>query len=123
MNSTINQLKKRIHDNAIVKGFHDEPLEVGTLLMLVVSELGEALEAHRTGQRANLKQFEELLFSKVEFKTAFEIAIKNSFEDELADVIIRMLDVCAVHNIDINKHIELKHKYNTTRPRKHGKRY
>jgi hypothetical protein len=37
--------------------------------------------------------------------------------------IIRILDICGSRGIDIDKHIELKMKYNATRERMHGKKY
>lgn len=39
---------------------------------------------------------------------------------EMADCIIRILDWCGRENIDIEKMIEIKHKYNKSRPYRHG---
>lgn len=39
---------------------------------------------------------------------------------ELADTIIRILDMCALYNIDIDKILIKKHKLNIARPYKHG---
>jgi hypothetical protein len=39
---------------------------------------------------------------------AFETHIKSSFEDEVADVAIRLFDLCGGLGIDLEKHIELK---------------
>lgn len=41
----LNELSKEIHNYAKKKGFWDIEREMGTLLMLVVSELSEAREA------------------------------------------------------------------------------
>lgn len=97
---------------------------VGELLMLVVSELGEALEAHRKGRLStcvilNVKELHDI----EEFKLQFERRIKDSLQDELADAVIRIADMCGYLGIDLEKHIELKMKYNATREYKHGKRY
>ena len=43
----LNDAANKIHQNAKEKGFWDEERETGTLLMLCVSELSEALEADR----------------------------------------------------------------------------
>ena len=56
-------------------------------------------------------------------KQTFEHHVKDTFEDELADAVIRILDLCGAKGIDIEKHIELKMKYNETRERMHGKKY
>ena len=53
----------------------------------------------------------------------FRELIKDSLEDELADAVIRIADMCGYLGIDLEKHIELKMKYNATREYKHGKRY
>lgn len=47
----------------------------------------------------------------------------ETFEFELADTIIRILDLCGAKGIDIEKHIELKMKYNESREKMHGKKY
>jgi len=48
--------------------------------------------------------------------------VKDTFEDELADTIIRILDLCGYLGIDIDEHINLKMAYNRERPYKHNKK-
>jgi len=62
-------------------------------------------------------------FDDKRFKIEFEVMVKSSFEDEIADTIIRLLDLCAAHDIDIDWHIKAKLRYNRLRPAKHGKAY
>jgi NTP pyrophosphatase (non-canonical NTP hydrolase) len=57
------------------------------------------------------------------WKAGFEKAVKSSFEDEIADVAIRLFDLCGGMGIDLEKHIEMKMKYNSLRPYKHGKKF
>ena len=120
---TLNQLRDEIHEYAISKGFWDKERETGTLLMLCVSELAEAMEADRNVLYADLELIEKDKENFIDFKWSFENSIKDTFEDELADTIIRILDLCGAKGIDIEKHIELKMKYNATRERMHGKKY
>lgn len=120
---TLNQLRDEIHENAKNKGFWDKERETGTLLMLCVSELAEAMEADRKDRYADLELIEKDKEDFIDFKWSFENSIKDTFEDELADAIIRILDICGARGIDIDKHIELKMKYNATRERMHGKKY
>lgn len=119
----MNELAKKIHENAIRHGFYDNKRETGTLLMLCVSELSEALEADRKNIRADLNAFDSSCNVGESFNGAFERTIKDTFEDEIADTIIRLLDLCGYYNIDIDEHIRLKMKYNEMRQHMHGKSY
>lgn len=145
---TIKEVVREAHKNSRSKGFYDlpssilekmlslpimfTPLEykavkdafIGQRLMLITSELGEALEANRKDRIANLDKFEnDQNLPNVEFKESFEKNIKDSFEDELADATIRIGDLAGWLNIDLSGHIDLKHQYNTERPHMHGKAY
>ena len=122
----LNDAAQQIHKAAKEKGFWDKPRETGTLLMLCVSELSEALEADRKGKRARIDDYIKGYSHQdnLQQKTAgFELHIKDSFEDELADTIIRILDLCGAKGIDIERHINLKLAYNKTREKMHGKAY
>ena len=123
------QLQKTIHDIAKDKGFWDKERNVGELLMLCVSELGEALEAHRKDRFAdkdqhyrNLQGVDSTVFRRAE-KESFELEIKDTFEDEIADTVIRLLDLAEGLDIDLEWHINEKMKYNKTREKLHGKKY
>jgi NTP pyrophosphatase (non-canonical NTP hydrolase) len=110
------------------KGFWDKPRNVGEMLMLIVTELGEAMEAHQNFDFADLPKFESLIKldncdTSETYSSLFKQHMKDKFEDELADTVIRLLDMCGGLNIDIEKHIEYKLHYNKTRPRLHGKKY
>jgi len=134
----LNELAKDIYLANKEKGFWlDNPKDrnVGELIALMHSELSEALEAHRTGAKWPADWQHEIVHAALNFDRRgvtsrddiapfmdeFETRIKNSFPDELADTIIRVLDFCGAHDIDIESHIELKLAYNKLRPHKHGK--
>lgn len=128
----MNELAKTIHEIAVKHGFYDNKRETGTLLMLCVSELSEALEADRKDRRARLDSFQRKqkfrnpdseIPEERSFQADFEICVKDTFEDEIADAVIRLLDLCAYQGIDIEKHIELKMRYNAMRSYKHEKKY
>lgn len=95
---TIKELKAEIHANAVEKGFWDKERNVGELFMLVITELAEALEAHRKGKMSNVPLFEaegglEAPQYLGGLQERFELHIKDTFEDELADTMIRILDL------------------------------
>ncbi len=124
----LNEASQKIHEANKEKGFYDKPREIGTLLMLVVSELSEALEADRKDIHADFEAYETKLNSEpnrafVKQPCIFQKYIKDTFEDEIADTFIRLFDLCGYMNIDIEKHIMLKLSYNEYRPHKHGKNY
>ena len=129
----LNKLSQEIHENAKSKGFFDSEKNIGEMLCLIHSEVSEALEADRKSHYADvsniqLKGMADSNFGHAYqyddiFKLGFEEDVKNSFEDELADVIIRVLDLCAFKGIDIESHIKAKMRYNSMREHKHGKNY
>jgi hypothetical protein len=43
----LNEISKQIHENAKAKGFWDKDRNHGEMLMLIVSEVSEAMEADR----------------------------------------------------------------------------
>lgn len=45
------------------------------------------------------------------------------FEFEMADICIRVFDMCGWKGIDLESHIAAKMRYNSLRPHKHGKKY
>lgn len=122
----INQLAQDIHENAKAKGFYPEGSvrNMGEMLCLVHSEVSEAMEADRKDHfcQGDIKELLQLR-EQSEFLQAFEKQVKGSFEDELADIAIRVMDIAAYKGIDLQAHIEAKAHYNKTRPFKHGKNY
>jgi len=81
----------------------DPNKNIGELLMLIVSELGEALEAHRCGRfadwtgNAGLNNFDNFKAGGVRlycWLKDYEKYIKDTFEDKIADAIIGLFDLC-----------------------------
>ncbi len=93
---TLTELSQLCHSIAKEKGFWDQERNIGEALMLVVTELAEAMEAHRVEDEAE-------------------------FHEEIADVFIRLLDLCGGLGIDIQAEIAKKCEKNKKRPYKHGK--
>lgn len=108
---SLNMLRDEVHQNAVNKGWWDKPREFGTLCALIHSEVSEALEEHRNGKDENMSyvSFDNNGIEKIE-----------GIPSELADIIIRVLDICGFHDIDIELIIRKKMKYNASREHKHG---
>ena len=166
------------HQQAEAKGFWKDPHHEDHYLMLVVTELAEAVEADRKGKWAKLDHDTIDTLERIggaPYAQMFLREIKDTVEDEIADACIRLLDligskatedeemgviyvcpsyykktlthmlfrVCKTiggdnplnyplsllkavserYEFNLMKHIELKLKYNETRPALHGKKY
>jgi NTP pyrophosphatase (non-canonical NTP hydrolase) len=148
--NTIKELQKEIHQIAIKKGFWEDDITldinyrqanieydqspislsytVSRKLMLIVSELGEALEALRNNKLCNksinIQDYKDLNNESLpDIISVVDTFIKDTFEDELADSVIRILDLAEWLGIDLETHIKLKIEYNKTRDIKHNKEF
>ena len=123
----IYSLSKEINKNAHQKGFWEENYNTAEKLALIHSEVSEALECDRKGRYADpcdkILQPCYVIIDEEAFAKDFEAKVKDTFEDELADIVIRVFDLAFEKGIDLENHIELKMMYNKTRPYKHGKKY
>jgi NTP pyrophosphatase (non-canonical NTP hydrolase) len=122
----INDLAQAIYANATAKGFYENGAasNIGERLALIHSEVSEALEADRKGKHATFSPKEMYAIeSNTVFNVEFRTHIKDSFEDELADAMIRIMDLAAHKGIDLEAHILAKMRYNSMREYKHGKKY
>ena len=101
-------LAEEIHKNAVSKGFWDrtvDPIFVAKQMMMIVSEVVEAMEALRTEMDP------------------------DQMSDEFADIIIRTLDLYAgmveagYMKKSLDAAIKEKMEKNSNRPIKHGVRF
>lgn len=99
----IKEFTERAYRIACEHGFHDEKLPVEHWMMLVVSEIGEMVEADRKNRHAFVG--DKLDISSTDFAEWFEKNIKDTVEDELADVAIRIFDLCGTFGLKI-KHFD-----------------
>lgn len=87
---------KKCHNRAVSKGFWDEPHSVGHYLMLAFGELHEAIEADRIGKWAKLDPNTIGTLHSIEgaiYVQEFLRLVKDTVEDEIADAVIRLLDL------------------------------
>lgn len=77
------------------KGWWDGPRSIIECLALVHCEVSEAIESYRKGST-------------------------DGIVEELADVLIRVFDLCGAHGWDLQGAVKRKMAYNKTRPYRHG---
>jgi len=109
-------LQKDIHAVAVEKGWwpaEGEPdRNVGELLALIHAEVSEAMEDYRKAPvPKGVPSFRYIDGTKKK---------PAGFWTEIADVVIRCLDLAEAHGVDLGQVIEAKHEYNKTREFRHG---
>ena len=90
-----NAIAKIVHQNAIEHGWWNEDRTTPELLCLVHSEVSEALEAYRNHD-------------------------DDLMAEELADVVIRVMDMAEQFGIDLEAEVLRKHEINKGRAYRHG---
>jgi NTP pyrophosphatase (non-canonical NTP hydrolase) len=91
------------HLLAKAKGWWEMDRNDGEMIALMHSELSEALEGLRAGNPASE-----------------HIPLFNAVEEELADTVIRIMDMAAARGLNVGEAIEAKIEFNRGRAHKHG---
>lgn len=115
----LNKLRDKAYKTACEHGFHDQELSNEHWLCLVISELMEAVEADRNdnwNRIAKVEQFKKRLeisricqgldpeISKERgYEVTYNACIKGSIDEELADAVIRLLDLAGLRNLNLNR--------------------
>lgn len=115
----LNKLRDKAYKTACEHGFHDQELSNEHWLCLIISELMEAVEADRNdnwNRIAKVEQFKKRLeisricqgldpeISKERgYEVTYNACIKGSIDEELADAVIRLLDLAGLRNLNLNR--------------------
>lgn len=106
MATALSCLTQQIHSTAVEKGWWEDGRKPSECIALAHSELSEALEALRHGNPPDDK-----------------IPQFSGAEAELADTIIRILDMAGAFGWDVAGALVAKMEYNKGRSYKHGKAF
>lgn len=102
-------VQKEVHELAVSNGWWPEGTDsriIPEKLALIHSEVSEALEEYRVGN--------------LEACTFSESGKPEGFGIELADAMIRILDLAQFLGLDMEDLIRCKHEYNRQREYRHG---
>lgn len=108
---TINEVAAEVHANAVAKGWHqNEPqmLTIGEVSAFVANVHGEVAELWEAARNNEL------------FTGCDKGIPLTCMEEELADIVIRVFDFASKRGLRIGDAIKVKHKYNESRPHRHG---
>ncbi len=129
----IKDLQAEVHEIAIQKGFwpEDEKRNIGEMIALCHEELSEALREIRQGHDPKLIYYSGNVRPGIEVRSGQAILSEllngpikpEGFPIELADTIIRILDMAEGLGIDLEGAIKLKLVYNKVREHRHGKKF
>ena len=103
---TIDELIQAAYTNAVAHGWHEEPRSFPEILMLLVSEIAEAMEEYR-----NHKDVGTIYY--VDGKP-------EGIPIEIADLLIRIFDWAGAEGVDLSYAIATKMEYNKFREWRHG---
>lgn len=98
-----NIVQTDVHETAMEKGWWDNERDVGDLIALLHTEVSEAYEAVRHGNPPDDK-----------------VSDFDGLTAELADVIIRIMDMAAGLDLRVAEALIAKIKFNKTRSYRHG---
>lgn len=120
---SLERLRDLCHNNSKVKGFWDaKEWNFGEKIALIHTELSEMFEAWRCNKKECEKDI-TIIDSTMRSETGeVEIRRITAIEEEIADVFIRMFDLCGKLNIDVGRVVMAKMEYNKNRPHMHGGR-
>jgi len=106
MSFLFNEFAKEMHELAKEKGWWSKDRSFGELIALHHSELSEALEEYRANRPVT--------------EIRFDHGKPCGVPIELADLVIRLADLCGAYGIDLEQAVRMKAEYNHTRPFRHG---
>ena len=94
---TIFTLADAAHAAAVEKGFYEEEKTLARLVSLIISESGEIVEAMRKDRHFNPANY---AVGGPFVAQQFEAEVKDTVGDEIADTIIRLLDLIGCYYVE-----------------------
>jgi NTP pyrophosphatase (non-canonical NTP hydrolase) len=126
VSDSISEVQKMCGILADQKGFWDGGVEHNTpssQLINIIGELSEAWEEIRCGREMTERYYSDSFGRITCHPVDLVSGVVNKPEgvpSELADAVIRIMDICHHYNLDLAELIAEKLRYNKTRAHRHG---
>lgn len=116
-----NELRDEVYKNACEHGFHDKKWSINHFKMFIASEIFEVIKADQKGKFVSQLSIDVYKDGAllVNNDLAYEYIFSNYFEDELADIVIRCLDLAGLLKIDVERISEYCYRIATKKPREY----
>nr|DAI43228.1 MAG TPA: NTP-PPase-like protein [Caudoviricetes sp.] len=86
-------LAEEAFKNADKHGFYTESTEIETALMLIITEMAEAVQADRHNRHGSIEDYESEIQMGRDIPTAYKNSLEGTVESEFADIAIRILSL------------------------------
>lgn len=114
---TLSEIAHAVHELAWHKGWHDDnESEDGFVERMCNNLHDEVSEIHEAWRNNNLRQ----PCDKAPVMRALGLPELTCLEEEMADIVIRVLDNSKKLGVDITRAVNLKHSFNLSRSMRHG---
>lgn len=99
----LNELRDAVYQDAVKHGLWKDNPSPEHFLMQTMVEISEAIQANGTNKRANINRFNYITYSRESCgNSLFESYIKDTVEDELADVVLMLLSFSGYMKFDLS---------------------
>lgn len=111
----LKQFMTKAYENAKDKGFYKPDLDINQALMLIITEMGETIQASRHNRHGSIEDYNTYLEVSDEH-VAYKESLEGTVESEFADIAIRIMSllgwyayqkpICLMNDIEIKKTID-----------------
>ena len=88
----LKQFMTKAYENAKAKGFYKPDLDINQALMLIITEMGEAIQASRHNRHGSIDGYNTYLEVSDEH-VAYEESLEGTVESEFADITLRIISL------------------------------
>lgn len=115
--NTLNEIADAVHKMAWEKGWHSHEEPEDAFLERACNNLHDEISELHEAWRNNVLRSP---CDKADKMAQLGIVPLTCIEEEMADIVIRVLDNARKLGVDIQSAIERKHSFNASRPQRHG---